>query len=94
MEDAAIRLIAEKVDGDARMALNLTESCLLAVHSTPGRQVTSAVVQAAMNERFVKYDKHDEEHYNIISALHKSIVRFIKAFHSSGVVMSKLPCIG
>lgn len=56
------------------MALNLVESCVLSVLHSPSKQVTPAVVHFTMNERFVKYDKHDEEHYSIISALHKSIV--------------------
>ena len=73
-DDEALDMIAKKVDGDARMGLNLVETCMLSVKELPQKQVTVETVQGIMSTRFVKYDKHDEEHYNIISALHKSMV--------------------
>ena len=82
-DEEAVEMIAGKVDGDARMALNLVETCVLSVKDLPLKQVTVETVQGIMNSRFVKYDKHDEEHYNIISALHKSMVfLFYSSFQS------------
>lgn len=83
LEKEAIQLIAQKVDGDARMALNLVEACVIAAKKTEKKSVTVSLVHATMNNRFVKYDKHDEEHYNIISALHKSIVHLLLAIECS-----------
>src|SRR4051812_15541649 len=57
-------------NGDARTALNVLE---LAVKGTPpGKPVTRQVVEEA-SQKTLLYDKGGEEHYNIISALHKSI---------------------
>lgn len=38
------------------------------------RNVTISIVEQMLKGRFVKYDRDGEEHYNIISALHKSMV--------------------
>ena len=38
------------------------------------RKVTEAMVARALHPRFVRYDKNGEEHYNVASALQKSIV--------------------
>ena len=38
------------------------------------REVTIDMIDSNMNQRFVRYDKNGEEHYNIISAFQKSIV--------------------
>src|SRR5207248_8556471 len=57
-------------NGDARTALNVLE---LAVEGTAqGRAVTKELVQEA-SQKTLLYDKGGEEHYNIISALHKSL---------------------
>ena len=74
IDKEAIQRIAERVDGDARKALNVVEACINSVQSTDNKRVTPEIVQQNTRQRFVKYDKNDEEHYNIISALHKSIV--------------------
>ncbi len=69
----ALRAIAVYANGDARVALNLLE---LAVTSAPlegGAHVTAARVQEAVQRRALLYDKSGEEHYNLISALHKSM---------------------
>ena len=46
------------------------------------RNVTIAIVEQMLKGRFVKYDRDGEEHYNIISALHKSMVCVWKACNS------------
>lgn len=62
-------------DGDARRALNALE---IAVLSTPPdsqgeRKITLKCAQEATQRRILLYDKSGEEHYNLISALHKSM---------------------
>ena len=65
----ALRLIARLVDGDARSALNILE---LAV-ALDGTGVTEAAIREAAQKKALLYDKAGEEHYNLISALHKSL---------------------
>jgi len=61
-------------NGDARVALNVLE---VAVALTPAgggpRRVTEASIREAAQRRTLLYDKSGEEHYNLISALHKSL---------------------
>ena len=70
----AVRAIARYSNGDARSALNLLE---LSVGAAPlageTRHVDMAHVEQAIERRALLYDKSGEEHYNIISALHKSM---------------------
>ncbi len=68
-EPAALRLIARLANGDARNALNILE---LAV-SLHGAHVTEAAIGEAAQKKALLYDKSGEEHYNLISALHKSL---------------------
>jgi len=74
VDDDAVSAIAVYANGDARSALNLVE---LAVAAAPmaeaGRHVDLALVQQAIQRRTLLYDKSGEEHYNLISALHKSM---------------------
>lgn len=81
-DDAALRFIAEVADGDARAALNFLE---MAVKSAPQRnaggsdktrkliKLTKGSVIKMVRRSHLRYDKGGEEHFNIISALHKSI---------------------
>ena len=68
--DGALRQIARVANGDARTALNVLE---LAVQLAPEGGVTEASVREASQRRTPLYDKSGEEHYNLISALHKSL---------------------
>ncbi len=75
IEAQALDELAALADGDARQALNALE---LAVASAPVgdegiRRVTIAHVHSALQRASFIYDKNGEEHYNIISALHKSM---------------------
>src|SRR5215204_4414623 len=74
MDDDAVHAMAMYANGDARSALNLLE---LTVASAPeadaGRRVDVARVGQAIQRRALLYDKSGEEHYNLISALHKSM---------------------
>jgi putative ATPase len=67
----ALAAIAKYANGDARVALNLLEMAAGAATGT-GRVDASMVAELAQN-RALLYDKTGEEHYNLISALHKSM---------------------
>ncbi len=73
-DDDALSAIAVIASGDARAALNLLE---LAARSAPldngRRHITRAWLERALQRRILRYDKSGEEHYNLISALHKSM---------------------
>jgi putative ATPase len=68
--DDALALIARLANGDARAALNVLE---LASQLAAGTTLTAATVREAGQRRTLLYDKSGEEHYNLISALHKSL---------------------
>ncbi|MBN1258883.1 replication-associated recombination protein A, partial [Candidatus Peregrinibacteria bacterium] len=68
MDEDSLPLIAHLSNGDARMALNTLEIC--AKHS---KTVTADLVKQAVQKMHLIYDRAGEEHYNIISALHKSL---------------------
>jgi len=70
IENAAIATIASIANGDARTALNILE--LSAQTRSEGSKITAEAVQQAA-QRQLLYDKGGEEHYNIISAFHKSL---------------------
>jgi putative ATPase len=77
-EDEALATIASYSSGDARNALNaLDVAAKLAVSLEPeGRGeklITKAVAAEALQRRVLLYDKKGEQHYDIISALHKSV---------------------
>ena len=65
----ALQLIARLSDGDARGALNILE---LTVTLHAGA-VTEGAIRDAVQKKALLYDKSGEEHYNLISALHKSL---------------------
>jgi putative ATPase len=67
----ALALMAAEADGDARRALTVLEAA--AAHVGPKGQVTSEVAREAMQKRFARYDKSGEEHFNLLSAYHKSL---------------------
>jgi putative ATPase len=71
IEDDALDVIAVEADGDARRALNTVETAATLV----GQAGTITVERAreAMQLRFARYDKGGEEHFNILSAYHKSL---------------------
>jgi putative ATPase len=71
----AIQAIARYANGDARVALNLLETVVAAAPAggPAGRRVDVAFVEQAAQRRALLYDRAGEEHYNLISALHKSM---------------------
>ncbi len=75
IEPQAVTHIVRSADGDARSALNSLEvAASLAVKAgETGQRITVALAEEAIQRKALRYDKNGEEHYNIISALHKSL---------------------
>ncbi|MCD6248752.1 MAG: replication-associated recombination protein A [candidate division Zixibacteria bacterium] len=71
VEDDALEFIAIAADGDARRGLSLIDA--IASFVGDEKQVTVDVVKAVHQKGTLVYDKSGEEHYNLISALHKTI---------------------
>ena len=69
--DDAVALISAEADGDARRALTVLEAA--AAHVGPGGTIDTDVAREAMQKRFARYDKAGEEHFNLLSAYHKSL---------------------
>lgn len=60
--------IASMSNGDARTALNILEYA-----GSVDKKITKEIIEEAFQKSYLMYDKNGEEHYNIISALHKSM---------------------
>jgi putative ATPase len=74
VEPAALDVIARYANGDARVALNMLEFLAASAPVVEGkRRVNLAFLEKAIKRRALLYDKAGDEHYNIISALHKSM---------------------
>ena len=70
--DAAINGIAQYSFGDARRALNILENLYNSTFEQK-EEITDKIVESLLQKKILMYDKDGEEHYNIISALHKSM---------------------
>jgi putative ATPase len=70
-----LRYIVSLADGDARSALNNLEAIVSMLQNLPAdkRVITPKFAQEALLKKTLLYDKDGEEHYNLISALHKSL---------------------
>ena len=71
VDDDAMQLIAHEADGDARRALSVLEAAALLVGAE--RHITIEAARDAMQKRFALHDKAGETHFNMLSALHKSL---------------------
>jgi len=73
--EGVLERVATFANGDARAAYNTLEALVRA--AAPGadgaRVLTEELLSAALQRKFLLYDKSGEEHYNLISALHKSV---------------------
>ena len=69
--DEVLSKIAAYSSGDARSAYNVLE--VAATLTAEGGEITDDIIQDALQKRVLLYDKTGEEHYNLISALHKSV---------------------
>ena len=78
LEEKANKLLIEAADGDARSALNILELAAKLTQQrftegSPDGLITLADIEEASQTRTLRYDKDGEEHFNLISALHKSL---------------------
>jgi putative ATPase len=74
VSDEAVQLIARLANADARAALTILDLAVQLTPETGGRRrVTEATITEAAQRKTLLYDKSGEEHYNLISALHKSL---------------------
>ncbi|WP_310600937.1 replication-associated recombination protein A [Desulfobulbus sp.] len=80
IEEEALGLLAEAADGDCRRALNYLETAAnLTLDARPDSAsgqaptITAACVGETLQQKTLRYDASGEEHYNLISALHKSL---------------------
>jgi putative ATPase len=73
-DDDALQAIAVHANGDARVALNALEQAVAALGpAASGARLTSAALAGLVERRALLYDKQGDEHFNAISALHKSM---------------------
>ena len=73
-DDDALRAIARFANGDARSALNLLQLTVSSAGNPAGRpKIDQALLEKTLQNRSLLYDKTGEEHYNLMSALHKSM---------------------
>ena len=77
VDEQAANYLVKTADGDARTLLNNLElAAELAVSSRPegkGAVITLSTVEEAIQQKSLRYDKEGDEHYNLISAFHKSL---------------------
>ena len=75
IDDDALTALATYANGDARTALNALELAASVAPESDGgaRHIALATIEDALQHRALLYDKAGEEHYNLISALHKSL---------------------
>ncbi|MCG3197373.1 MAG: Replication-associated recombination protein A [bacterium] len=72
LEKDAMEALAAACHGDARGALNALELAVMAVRERP-LTLTAAMLLEALQKKALLYDKSGEEHFNLISAFHKSL---------------------
>ncbi len=75
LEPDARAFLLNTANGDARVALNALEAATLATEPDENgtRLLSRETIRQALTQRSVAYDKEGEEHYNLISAVHKSL---------------------
>ncbi len=72
--EEVLEIISNNANGDARNALNTLEMVVMYALDDEGTaHISEEVLQTCLNKRTLIYDKKGEEHYNLISALHKSM---------------------
>ena len=72
-DDDALALLASYASGDGRGAYNALEIAGRLATTKPDRRITREIASEALQKRVLLYDKSGEQHYDLISALHKSI---------------------
>lgn len=71
LDEKAKQMICEMADGDGRYLLNMLEDLLLSSNNKKTLKIDD--IKEILSKRSVLYDKRNDEHYNLISALHKSL---------------------
>ena len=72
IKEEELRLMSELANGDMRSGLNILEMSVTLAESEKKKRITKEILEKAV-QKPVYYDRNGEEHYNIISALHKSM---------------------
>ena len=73
-DDESLEIIANMSNGDARSSLNTLENLLNVIKIDKGKKIINKkVIENVLSKKMFMYDKNGNEHYNIISALHKSM---------------------
>lgn len=75
VDEETLKFLAVAADGDARNALNALEFAAKAIPPDMGgrKVLVKEILKEALQKSYLLYDKKGDEHYNIISALHKSL---------------------
>ena len=74
IDDDALFIISNMSNGDARSALNTLENVINITQVKNGKKmINKKILEKALQSKTYLYDKNGEEHYNLISALHKSM---------------------
>jgi len=74
IDEQAIAMIISFADGDARVALNTLETAANTAKVQNGRlHIDAELLEKLLQRKVLLYDKSGEQHYNMISALHKAI---------------------
>jgi putative ATPase len=73
VDDEALSFIAQTSGGDARRALNLLEAAAADAEAAKTNRIETPRLRDLLQRKVLLYDKAGEEHYNLISALHKSM---------------------
>jgi len=73
VDDEALSFISQTAGGDARRALNLLEAAASDAEAGKTKRIEAPRLRELLQKKVLLYDKAGEEHYNLISALHKSM---------------------
>ncbi|MBV7387601.1 replication-associated recombination protein A [Pasteurellaceae bacterium TAE3-ERU1] len=74
LDDNLLTMLAEYVNGDARLALNCLEMMIdMASEQDGAKTLTIALLTDVLGERQARFDKQGDRYYDLISALHKSV---------------------
>jgi len=74
IDDAALKHIASRCEGDARDAYNALELAVLTTSKKAGKiHINLKIAEEAIQKKFIRYDKEADGHFDAISALHKSV---------------------
>jgi putative ATPase len=75
MDEKSLEQMAVMVDGDARAALNVLETCagVARQRNVLNPEITLELIKETYQNRVLTYDKSGDEHFNLISAFHKSL---------------------